>query len=127
MDISNMRKKLIYKLWAALTLFALLASLSPARAQETPEATQTQPTPTAPSGSTNRRPIVVVQSYSTDVDSISPGSSFNTFIMLVNSGTSTATNWSFHSHPVTSPPRKPAVWSLWGRYIPITGLISSNP
>jgi hypothetical protein len=92
MDINNMRTKLIYKLWAALTLFALLASPFPARADETPEATETEPTPTATSRPPNRRPIVVVQSYSTDVDTISPGSSFNAFIMLVNSGTSTATN-----------------------------------
>jgi hypothetical protein len=92
MDINDMWKKLIYKLWAALTLLALLASLSPARAQETPEATETVPTPTATSRPPTRRPIVVVQSYSTDVDTISPGSSFNAFIMLVNSGTSTATN-----------------------------------
>jgi hypothetical protein len=72
MDINDKRKKIIYKLWAALALLVLLASPAPAWAQETPEATETQPTPTATSRPPNRRPIVVVQSYSTDVDTISP-------------------------------------------------------
>ena len=90
MDRITLRTKASHLLWTVICLLSILAIPVPVRADETPAATE--PAPTATQKPDHRRPIVVVQSYSTDVDTIKPGLSFNAFITLVNSGTSTATN-----------------------------------
>jgi hypothetical protein len=92
MSTKFVQTKLIKLAWAAMIIFTLFASPFPALADETPQATETAPTSTVTPKPPHRRPIIVVQSYFTDVDTITPGLSFNSFIMLVNSGTSTATN-----------------------------------
>ena len=57
--------------------------------QDTPTPT---PTPTDEPPSNYERPVIVVDTYSLDQDTISPGNSFKLFITLYNAGQQYATN-----------------------------------
>src|SRR4030042_5246296 len=67
--------------------FSAKAAMSPVQDSPTPTETQTAEPP-----SNYERPVIVVDTYSLDQDTISPGNSFKLFITLYNAGQQYATN-----------------------------------
>jgi hypothetical protein len=82
------------KLTLIVMVFILAAGLAAPQAQPVVYAQGEIPTDTPPPAQPDafRRPLIVVQSYSTSSGNISPGQDFNLNILLVNNGQITAQN-----------------------------------